>query len=164
MPTLKNLKHEAFARNYIINRGNGKQSYKQVYPKAQGETAIVNASKLLTTTNVRERCVELLNKNVGSRLSTLISDLIDFKGVNKSIVVDKIVKEVQDNPTRMEATKTLLKLHNVMNDSGIDIDARSMTINLSTADVDKLAQSIDRLEAMEKRADFIDGDIVNPDE
>jgi hypothetical protein len=47
-----NPKHQQFIKEYINCGGNAVQAYMKVYPKAQYETAKVNASKLLTITNL----------------------------------------------------------------------------------------------------------------
>lgn len=55
MPKIKDLtfKQKQFCEQYVID-WNGARSYKHVYPNVTNETARVNASKLLTNTNILE--------------------------------------------------------------------------------------------------------------
>ena len=58
MPKLKNKKHELFCHEYLKDL-NASASYNRVYKCKKIETAKVNASKLLTKTNVGQRIEEL---------------------------------------------------------------------------------------------------------
>jgi phage terminase small subunit len=67
--------HKIFVREYIIN-WNGVKAYQKAYPESDYDTAKVNASKLLTNTNIQEYIEKIqqeIEKNAGiSRLKVVL--------------------------------------------------------------------------------------------
>ena len=157
MPRLKNIRQEKFSREYVTNSGNGTQAYLSAYPGVQNNSANVNSSQLLTKTNVKERITELLENQTGARLSVLLEDLINLKDATKPLVVDKIVQYTKDNGVSLEATKTLLKLHGLLQPNSNQVDARSVTFNVNPPDLKSLDTILNRLESIDKRDDRISG-------
>ena len=47
-------RHKIFVKNYVACVGNGTRAYKETYPNVTTDTAKVNASKLLTNTNIKQ--------------------------------------------------------------------------------------------------------------
>ena len=79
-------KHQLFIDNYFLHKMNGLQAYLASYPGVSIETAKVNASKLLTKTNIKEEIAkrqELISKEYEVKKEDLIKDLIDIKNTNK---------------------------------------------------------------------------------
>lgn len=159
MPRLKNIKHEHFSRQYVNKKGNQKKAYMEVYPASSEISAESNSSRLISKDKVRDRIYELLEQNTGSQLSILVSDLINLKSAQKSIIVDKVIEYVNDNPTQLEAVKTLMKLHGLLTPQQSTVDARSVTFNISAGDIKSLGGIMDRLERIEDRQDKISGKI-----
>ena len=102
MADIKN-EHKVFAHEYVID-WNGTRAYQVAYPKCSYDTARVNASKLLTNTNINayiEHIQKDLSKLAGisalSNINTLMDILNDSDGVRptdriKAIeVVNKMV-------------------------------------------------------------------------
>ena len=58
---LKNKRHERFCREYVKDH-NGSAAYKRAGYKIKGDAARVNASQLLTKTNIQQRIIELEQK------------------------------------------------------------------------------------------------------
>lgn len=59
---LKNKNHERFCQEYVKNGKNGSRAYLTVYRTKNEDTARVNASRLLTNTNIKARINELMDK------------------------------------------------------------------------------------------------------
>lgn len=96
---LLNDKQKVFCHNYIIE-WNGSKSYKEAYPNVTDETARVNASKLLTNTNITQYIEYIKNdyeKEAGiTKLSQIkgFQDIIDDKDASFR---DKISARVELN-------------------------------------------------------------------
>lgn len=67
-------KHEEFCWQWIACAGNGMKAYKRVYPGVKDSTATVNASKLLSDTNIRSRINEILAER--KRRHVVIADKV----------------------------------------------------------------------------------------
>src|SRR6266849_8478785 len=59
MPTLKNMRHERFIREYLKTDFNGAEAYRRVYPRHRPDIACVSACQLLRRPKVRERLQEV---------------------------------------------------------------------------------------------------------
>ena len=67
-----NNKQKIFCREYVKNGSNGTQAYMKAYPDASEETARINASKLLTNTNIQNYIKELQDKAESKEIMTTI--------------------------------------------------------------------------------------------
>ena len=161
MSKLKKIKHEHFAREYIEKQGNAKQAYLEVYPNSAEISAASNSSRLIKRDNVRERIQELLENKSGSKIAVLVSDLIDLKRANKTVFIERIEKEIADNPTRLESIKVLLKLHGLLSSGNSELlqDNRSITFNLNVSDINRLQDIVKSLQQMRSRDDKISGKV-----
>jgi fumarate hydratase class II len=86
MKAAMNLKHKAFADEYISNGFNGKDAYLKIYPKVADSTATVNASKLLNDTNIQGYILDIQAKLEKKSLITkeeIIKDLLEIKDLYK---------------------------------------------------------------------------------
>ena len=131
----------------------------KAYPTCLESSADKNSYKLTGYKGVKDRITELLEHKTGSRLSVLLSDLIELKRANKTIIVDKVMQEVKDNPTRLEAVKTLFKLHGLLSPAQSQVDARTVQFNITPPDIKSLNTIIDKLERIEQRSDRISGKV-----
>ena len=159
MGALKNLKREQFAREYIKKGGNAKIAYQDTYDVPE-KSAESNGTRMIGIDSVRTRILELLSTTSGTSLEDLISKTKALSTADKSVILDKRLKEVADNPTRLEATKLLFKLWGTLGmDKGVNSSpqANYTQINIGSDDVSKLSSIIDRLEALESREDRISG-------
>ena len=97
--------HRIFAEQYVID-WNGSRSYKVAYPDVTDETARVNASKLLTNTNIKEYIEEIQK------------DLAKLAGVsalsNKNHLKEIIEKE--EEGVKKEATRDRINALKVINE------------------------------------------------
>lgn len=75
-----NKNQKAFCREYMKNGKNGLQSYMKVY-KCKEETAKVNASKLLTNTNIQKYISELENEIKEKDLITIEEIIKELKAI-----------------------------------------------------------------------------------
>lgn len=70
-------KHEEFCWKYLAHCGNGMKAYLAVYPGVKESTARVNASKLLTNTNIKARIDEILEDRK-SRYAILADRVVEY--------------------------------------------------------------------------------------
>jgi len=116
MPPLKNLKHEKFAQE-VIRKDNPTNAYKEAYQLTNYDSAKVNASKLLTNPNVRERCIELLNQQG-----------LDINHLNTRL--NKWVNDDLEPNVSMKAIETGYKLHGLLGEERNNINAESVEIQI----------------------------------
>lgn len=89
-----NKNQKAFCREYMKNGKNGLQSYMKVY-KCKEDTAKVNASKLLTNTNIQKYISELENEIKEKDLITIEEIIKELKAI---AFVDRTrISKVQNN-------------------------------------------------------------------
>ena len=164
MPPLKNLRHEKFARK-LVSGSTQSRAYHEVYQPKSITTSESNSTGLIQRPDVRERCLELMDKKKGLRLDDQLNNLLDLTTADKDIVIDgKVIKDaIKDNPTRTEALKVSLKLRGLLqgNTRGMTtVDARSVQFNLGNDAIPQLSIIISRLDAMgNKDEDAIEGEL-----
>jgi hypothetical protein len=94
-------KQKAFCREFVID-WNGSRAYKVAYPNVTDETARVNASKLLTKTNVQSYCEEIQK------------DLEKLTGISKAKVVNEHKKiafdEAEEPQHKQKSLDSIAKL------------------------------------------------------
>lgn len=105
MPPLKNIKHEKFARE-ILTAENNKEAYLKVYPEQSTACASTSAGRLLNSVEVRQRILELLQENEGTKPENLTRRLgqlvnsenegIAIQSVNTALKAFKVFEE--DSP------------------------------------------------------------------
>ena len=90
----KNLKdsHKAFAKEYIVD-WNGTRAYQKIYTDCEYDTAKVNASKLLTNTNI-QAYIEHIQK-----------DLLKLCGVSVLGNITKLKEIIEDDMTDKPSDK-----------------------------------------------------------
>lgn len=97
-----NKNQKAFCREYIKNGLNGLQAYKKVY-KCSEDTAKVNASKLLTDTNIQKYVKELqkeLEKKAIVTAEEIIKELKAIAFVDRTEISKMITEQKElDNTT-----------------------------------------------------------------
>lgn len=130
-------KQQAFA-DYYIQSGNGSESYKKAYSTCKkDETARVNASKLLTNTNVI-KYIEERNKQIQSNR---IADTEEIK----TFWTNMLRNEGEDPKNRLKASEYLAKTKALF----IDKVEQNTTASVSVkSDLDDL--SIEELEKIEQ--------------
>ena len=148
MPKLKNYKHELFCKNYVKEKGNGKQAYSNTYPNAQPVSSEVCASQLLRKPKIHQRIAEI---TLDSELApeTLMNSLKNEINATKVLYVDPSKKKVivADNKTRLETKKFLLKVHGFGKDD-VNIDQRSVHFTLNTPKIDQLQSLLHDMKAL----------------
>jgi hypothetical protein len=123
---LRNRKHEKFCQVLAKNpEANQSLAYKKVYPSVMESTAVVNASKLLSNTNIRDRVLSLMSrggKNILEKVSDKVNEHID--GTNA--------------PVSMDACKTVLRVAGALDEQKQDAQAFMPTqINIIIRQADK---------------------------
>ena len=162
MPALKNLKHEKFCRKIVAGESQ-RQAYHKLYNSKDITNSECNSTRLVQRDDIRTRCLEILDKTAGLKLSDGLMSLKDLSQAQKDIVIDKVIHSVKDNPTRLEATKTILKLHGLLtsNERGnTQVDARTVSFHLDGNHINQLDTIITRLSSMDNRQeDKIEGEL-----
>ena len=98
-----NNKHKIFCREYVKNGLNGTKAYMKAYPDCTEETARINASKLLTKTNIQNYIKELQDKAESKDIMTTIQ--------KKEFLTNMILKDKDANRTdRLRALDILNKM------------------------------------------------------
>ena len=133
---LPNRRHEAFARTLAKNpQMTQDQAYLKVYPESVGQSAIANASRLISNDNVRQRVMTLLDK-VDAGLPRATQRLKDHLESNTESI-------------SLDATKTVFKLAGAMDEykeqgqvyNPVQIIIKQMTVGAQPAQ--PLPQPID---------------------
>lgn len=167
MGTLANLKHEAFTRNLLRNNFNASKAYLETY-HCSPSSASAAATQLISQPHIRRRTLEILSENKVTNLYSLLNSFEDDLASERPVVVDGSLEMVRDNPTILEAKKTLLKMYGSLPTGGEQkmgdtfIDARSVHISPSDVkEIDALCQRIDALQQQlcqdnEKRDDALE--------
>jgi len=90
-------KHVIFVQNYLVD-GNATQAYLKAYPNVTYETAVVNASRLLTNAKVKE-AIDAGKKELKDKMlitkEDLIKDLIDIKNAQKTDNAQAAIKAIE---------------------------------------------------------------------
>ena len=132
--------------------------YLSLHPEAANlkpqSLEILGRSMIRNTPGVEKRINELLNEQ-GMGLTYTNKKLKRLVDAEKVIVVDKSTMKVQDNSTRMEAVKTLYKLHGVLKDSDVKIDNRQITFS---GDTEKLQQVADEIRKLNEQLSLDDSE------
>ena len=165
------LKHKKFAREVVKTLtagGTQAEAYKKVYPAANTSSAIQQASRLLAKPEIKHDISIILERNHMDK-DIACKKLKRMMSAKKSLVVDKAIQQVQDNPTQLEATKTVLRLHGELK-SGVNITEDNRQVNISGDELDHrqlktLTQKLTSIHSlMNKQTPGIqDGEVVDAD-
>ena len=115
MAPLKNIRHEQFANKILETEGKQGKAYQAVYPDANPTTAVVNASKLLSSANIRERVLELMQ---------------EANGPNPNRVIDKLSAHLdsENEGISMDAVKTSLKVFGAFDENKVDASLTAIQV------------------------------------
>lgn len=101
MGPLRNVKHEVFARE-VINSDSHAEAYRKVYGDVNAPE--VSASRLLTSVNIRERILELMQESGATSIKNVVSKL--GEGINS-----------ENEGIMMDGVKTALKAYGVFDEA-----------------------------------------------
>lgn len=135
------MKHEAFAKSLIRNKGNITKAYQETYPDSNPNSAGVNGSILLKNhSEIKARVFQLFSAQ--NKIDRYVQNFDELSEANKKIYhpAEKRFFDVPDNATRLESLKAIFKILGLI-DSGISqaIDARSVTFNVDARSSEQLA-------------------------
>ena len=158
MPILKNIKHEAFADEYVNNGGNGRLAYQKAYPNAKNSAADSNSSRLLKNDKVLARIKEMGKKIEHKQLVTKEEILNSLKEVYRKCMQKEDVYSVDDKG------KTTSQKERFMKESGAlkALEMMGKTIGLFSDKIDHnhLVQTyiLDKKEYTKTRKEMINAD------
>lgn len=136
MPPLKNPNHEKLARAYAKEalQNGGKvvktRVYQKVYKEASYDSARSTASQALARPLIKERIQEIIARH--NPADDVARDLADLRHARKEVFDPKgAIVEVVDNPTRLGAVQTCLKVAEAFqSDRGALQDNRTVNFNI----------------------------------
>ena len=169
MPLLDNPNHERLANNLAkVYTGEIKtktDAYKLTYPNSSHTNARTRAWELTSTRqDIKARVAELLAVNKLTKLESVVNNVGELTQANKVLPTKLGLIDTPDNSTRMEANKTLLKLHGALDSVQSTQDNRSVTINVTPQDLPQIQQIADVLTRMDRvlgeDGDVQDGEVV----
>lgn len=102
MPPLKHVKHEQFVQT-LVTSPSATKAYQETYQNPNSESSKVNASKLLTIHNVRERLYELLEKRK-----------VGLERVTERF--GEVLNDTSEKALSWDAVKTGFKLYGLFSD------------------------------------------------
>lgn len=134
MPRLQNANHEKLAKEYvkeaIANNGNVVKTdvYQKVYKNATRDSARSTAGQILAKPDVKARIDELIaHRNPPEQIGM---DLEALRHATKTVFApDGSMVDIKDNPTRLGAVQTVIKVLGGYNDQPV-VDQRSVTFNI----------------------------------
>jgi len=151
MPKLKNPKHELLAKNIIKHNFNLTEAHQATYPNSSYKASNANVQAIVKNSNVFQRVEEIANEK-GLTIESLIDDLNSSRKATKPIILNKKIIDYPDYATRLETTKTGLKIHGILGADGvINQDNRSINVSMSADSINKLADVTAKLEALSKQ-------------
>lgn len=148
---LKNAKHEAFCQEYLKDL-NQTKAYQRAYPDASYETALVNASKLLTNTNIQDRIKQLQEKTQKKAEITrdmLIDELKTLAFSDITTFVDENWSLKNNKDLTIEQRKAL---------SAIEINEQTGEFGSKKTIKFKLHPKLDAIEKLAKHIGFYEDD------
>ena len=145
-------KQKRFA-DYYIETGNGAESYKRAYPNCKkDDTARVNASKLLTNTNIKEyidkQLKEMKNDRIADATEVLeyLTDILRGNVKEECVVVvnegdfvssAKVIEKQVTPKDRNKAAELLAKRYGLLTEN-LNLNA-DMTVNI----IDNVPKEVD---------------------
>lgn len=140
---LKNLRHEAFAKELVANNFNKTKAYEVAY-RTSKENAQSNAHAVMDYQGVNERVQYLMEENKRLNLPSLVQTLARQTQAKKALIVPKgsVVQWIDDNTAQGQALEKSLKLHGLLKSgSDVNIDNRQAHITIN-ADQSKHLESL----------------------
>lgn len=142
-------KDKAFADEYL-STGDATASYQKVVPYAETSTAVVAGRKLLSKPEVRDYILQNLQSTPATAPVRIVEKWGEMMEATKSIPLGKELVDVPDNPTQLEALKSVTKMYGVL-DGEILVDARSVNVTITPTEAKDLEGFALRLEALSRR-------------
>lgn len=161
-PRRLSLRQERFAQEYVKNNGNATLATEIVYAPANKKTAQTMGSETLSNPIVVNRITEILNAS-GMDIEGLTSSLNKIKNeATRPIVIKDKVIDYPDTPTRLDAIKTGLKMHGVLEKT--EGNTYNAQINITNLDTDSMSAMLNTMSTLTKRMGFLieDGEIAQP--
>jgi len=148
---LSNPKHELFAKNLIKRKLNQTKAYMDTYPASKIDSARSSASELFVKDNIQDRVHYLLQQSKSLNIEETLSQLSENIRATKTLVHsnDAVLTQVPDYSVRLDATKTVLKLHGLLKqENTVNIDARQQAV---IAQPDEINTVISKLLELNKK-------------
>lgn len=142
-------KEEAFARAFI-KYGTVAAAYKAVVPHVKETRATAAGTAYARKPEVRELILSLLQASKRTMPATLVDKLGELTEATKEVVTrDGDIVQVKDNPVRLDAVKTALKIYGVPSDMDVDINSQVM-IEIKPADEERLLKIVNWMDRVNR--------------
>lgn len=151
MPKLKNPKHELLAKKIVEKNFNLTEAYSETYPNSSRDSARSSVCDVLAIPSVKERIDEIAERK-GLTAEFEIDRLLSAHDAMRPVIVGGKKIDYPDYAVRLEAIKTGLKLHGALGDQTVNnYDNRSVNITMTDPSVDRLAATVDKMQAIRAR-------------
>lgn len=120
------------------------KEYLAVYPNASRETARTNSSEILNSELGKKTLSELLAIDCPkTKRSKRLNDLMTAE--KDHVLQDGTIIPIRDNQSSLRALELMAKLDGETSDGVMNIDARSVNIQLDANDVQRLADVVKQM-------------------
>lgn len=161
---LSEVKAKRFVET-VLKTGSPTRAMKELRPHLANSSAMTLGSLAMKSEEVRKHLSPHLDKLDGS-ISKMARKIIKLTDADKAIISQGERFDVPDNPTQLEAAKTVLRLHGVLrDDKGGDgdtyIDNRSIIVGADS--IDRLSSALDAVRKLRQKPDNIESGGDLPD-
>ena len=139
------------AKKIIMAKGevNPIKEYQAIYPNASKATAKSNSSEILNSPlGIKTMSEYLAIDYPKHKRSKRLTELAD--ATKDHVLQDGTVIPIKDNQASLRALELMAKFDGELSDNNTNIDARSMTINLSPESIDRLSATLEELKRLKK--------------
>lgn len=163
--TKEEIRQKHFVNDIVVKGKDPAESYADRYNAKTPDSVAVGCSQLLRKPVVTSMISKKLDA-VGLSVDDLNSKLAKLTQANRSIITKDGIEKVEDNPTRLESTKTAYKLQGFLrSDAGSRQPEAVVNINVGVdkAVVAGLKDAVGRLEGLSKSntGSFQQGEIID---
>ncbi len=145
--TSLDYKERVFVNEYL-KTGNQTDAALKAYDLTSRESAGSRGSQIMARPNVQNRIQKVLERR-GLSEDYSVRKLKSLTNARKKLIHGKGLVSVPDNPTRMEAVKTVLKLQGYLDANNV-VDNRQVTLNVSN-EGGKMDEIIGRLQRLNEQ-------------
>lgn len=148
----KFIRNMARAMNSPSGKVDASAEYAKVYEVKDNRVAEANASRLLAKPEVQKTLSEYLAIDYPkSKRSKRLTELANSE--KDHVLQDGTIIPIRDNQSSLRALELMAKLDGETNDGGVtNIDARSVNIQLDAKDVERLADVVNKMQALRQNS------------
>ena len=159
------IKKQIFV-NEVLKDGNVSRAYNVIHPDVIDTQTLYNSGAyLMKTQDVKDSIIQSLS-NAGLTIEYLNKELKSLTKAEKAIILNDNIEYVPDNPVRIDSIKTAYRLYRVLDaDNKINIDSKVINLDLDSASIDKLSQTVKELDRLNSKLQLSSqsGEVIDAD-